>query len=95
MRALERRISNLEGNEALVGPPSIMDRLEAALDGAAFRLMGKGWAELATESRRHVVIDEVGDEFIAHQVRIEIDHDIAAGDQVEARKRRVLDETVA
>jgi hypothetical protein len=67
MRNLLRRVSKLEGNEVLTGPPSIIDRLEAAFDQAAFRLTGRSRAALANDSVREAAVsEEVRKEFIAH-----------------------------
>ena len=65
MRSILRRIGSLECDEALVGPPSIMNRLEWALDQAAFRLTGRSWEALANDpDRQGAVCKDVSDEFI-------------------------------
>ena len=61
---ISARIAKLERNEALTGPPTVLDRYLAELDSVALRLTGRRWQTIAADAPLANLVSEKVKEFL-------------------------------
>ena len=61
---ISHRIRHLERLDAIAHPPTVMERLQRALDEAAVRLVGKGVHQIRGEADVALVSDDVQQSFV-------------------------------